>query len=260
MFNQGGIYTRKSIWNSICPDQEYPNGGNWNTGYARQNGQLFVFANIGVPGRTGHDFPNRYVEESGRLIWYGKPNAHSAQDTFIQVFRGELPLQVFVRWDSDSPNFTYLGQPHIESWKDGVQASSDVRTIEVVFGFDEKPAEGSQVPPTDQPTTEGKKSTATVNRYERDLRLRLEAINRHGLNCMACGFNFEDVYGELGSGFIHVHHLNPLAEVGEEHSVDPQTDLAPLCPNCHSMVHRRSPALSIQELRALMDAKLNPLR
>lgn len=255
MFNQGAIYTRKSIWNEVCPGRDYPNGGNWNTGYARQNGYLFVFANVGVPGRTGHDFPNRYIEEDGRLVWYGKPDAHSAQDTFIQIFRGDLPLHVFVRWNSHSPNFTYLGQPHIESWRDGVQVSSTLSTIEVVFSFDDESSEGFQVPPTDQPKTEGKKSLAIINRYERDPKLRLEAINRHGLSCMACGFNFERVYGELGSGFIHVHHLNPLGEVGQQHNVDPVTDLAPLCPNCHSMVHRRSRAISIQELRTIIAAQ-----
>ena len=194
------------------------------------------------------------------MIWYGKPNAHSAQETFIRVFRGELPVHIFVRWNSDSPNFTYLGQPYIEEWSDGVQVSADLRTIEVVFGFNEELIEGSQSPAADLSKTEGKKVKTTVSKYERDPKLRLEAINQHGLSCAACGFNFNDVYGELGSGFIHVHHLTPLSEIGEEHRVDPKTDLVPLCPNCHSMVHRRSPALSVEELRIVIDNQAMPLQ
>ncbi len=36
----------------------------------------------------------------------------------------------------------------------------------------------------------------------------------------------------MGEGFIHVHHLKPLSEVGYEYRVDPIRDLRPVCPNC----------------------------
>jgi 5-methylcytosine-specific restriction protein A len=56
----------------------------------------------------------------------------------------------------------------------------------------------------------------------------------------------------LGEGFIHVHHLKPLAQIGEQYELDPINDLRPVCPNCHAMLHRASPALSIDALRALI--------
>jgi len=34
--------------------------------------------------------------------------------------------------------------------------------------------------------------------------------------------------------------------------VDPKSDLIPLCANCHAMVHRVSPALSLLELKNLI--------
>ncbi|WP_082507349.1 MULTISPECIES: HNH endonuclease [unclassified Duganella] len=49
--------------------------------------------------------------------------------------------------------------------------------------------------------------------------------------------------------FIHVHHLKPLAEIKESYVVDPIQDLVPLCPNCHAMIHRSDPALSVETLR-----------
>lgn len=49
-------------------------------------------------------------------------------------------------------------------------------------------------------------------------------------------------------GLIHVHHLKPLGEVGEGYLLDPVADLRPVCPNCHAMLHRRKPALGIDEL------------
>lgn len=61
--------------------------------------------------------------------------------------------------------------------------------------------------------------------------------------------NFDEVYGELGKGFIHVHHLLPVAQLGKQYEVDPIADLRPVCPNCHAMLHRRNPPLSINELK-----------
>jgi 5-methylcytosine-specific restriction protein A len=99
---------------------------------------------------------------------------------------------------------------------------------------------------------EGTVRTISVNAFERDPRARKACLNHHGYSCAICGFNFEQHYGELGRGFIHVHHLRPLAEIGERYEVDPIKDLIPLCPNCHAMVHQRVPALSVKEVAAAM--------
>jgi 5-methylcytosine-specific restriction protein A len=96
---------------------------------------------------------------------------------------------------------------------------------------------------------EGTVRRVEVNRYERDRRARAECIAHHGSVCAACGFDFEKAYGKLGRGFIHVHHLRELSTVGPGYRVDPVKDLRPICPNCHAMVHRERPALSIAQLR-----------
>lgn len=51
--------------------------------------------------------------------------------------------------------------------------------------------------------------------------------------------NFEEVYGEIGKGFIHVHHIVPLSEINSEYKVNYKDDLIPVCPNCHSMLHKK---------------------
>ena len=63
--------------------------------------------------------------------------------------------------------------------------------------------------------------------------------------------NFEEIYGTLGHKFIHVHHVNPSNK--ENNSIDPMVDLAPLCPNCHAMAHRRNPPIGIEELKQILD-------
>ncbi len=101
---------------------------------------------------------------------------------------------------------------------------------------------------TEQTFNEGSIKTVTVNYYERDRQGRDVCINHFGLNCVVCGFNFEERYGEVGKGFIHVHHLRPLSELGGEYQLSPIKDLRPVCPNCHAMLHKRKPAYSIEEL------------
>ena len=95
---------------------------------------------------------------------------------------------------------------------------------------------------------EGRETSRLIKGYERSPALRAQAINHHGLDCKICGFNFENIYGSIGSGFIHVHHLERLSDTGQRF-VDPQTDLIPVCPNCHAMLHRRIPPYTQKELK-----------
>ncbi|MDQ3009377.1 MAG: HNH endonuclease [Acidobacteriota bacterium] len=99
---------------------------------------------------------------------------------------------------------------------------------------------------------EGSASKVLVNVYERDDEARRSCIKHYGVSCQACGFNFEEFYGELGAEFIHVHHLKPLSEIGEEYDVDPIVDLLPVCPNCHAMIHRYG-LISVEELESLIN-------
>ncbi len=111
----------------------------------------------------------------------------------------------------------------------------------------------------DDPTRykEGACRQISVNAYERDPTARNRCIEHHGVACKACGFDFAKSYGEHGQGYIHVHHIVPLAEVGGQYEVDPYKDLVPLCANCHAMVHRRRPALKMDELKSIMQRTIN---
>ena len=120
----------------------------------------------------------------------------------------------------------------------------------------EPPAVGNSQSPTIpsvlDPLMEGAATDVAQSRYERNPQARSHCLAHYGLACQACGMDFATRYGELGKGFIHVHHLTPLANDGTEHEVDPVKDLRPVCPNCHAMLHRRNPPLAIAELRALL--------
>jgi hypothetical protein len=96
---------------------------------------------------------------------------------------------------------------------------------------------------------EGARYQITVNAYERNPVARSRCIAHYGPTCVVCGFNFGAVYGPLAEGFIHVHHVKPLSEIGEEYEVDPVADLRPVCPNCHSVIHLGGDSRSIDEVK-----------
>lgn len=104
---------------------------------------------------------------------------------------------------------------------------------------------------------EGKKIARYITLYERKPKNRKEAIKIHGTKCMACGFNFEKVYGDYGKNFIEVHHIKPLFELNSEISVDPKNDLICLCSNCHRIVHlKKNKVLTLVELKEIIQRNI----
>ena len=75
--------------------------------------------NIGIPGRTEHDFNNSVDEKNQTIVWYGKPNSHHGQPTFQKLLNGEITPYFFARWDSDNIYFKFLGIGKIVYWRDG---------------------------------------------------------------------------------------------------------------------------------------------
>jgi len=96
----------------------------------------------------------------------------------------------------------------------------------------------------DAAATEGEQQEALRRHRRREATLRRKKIaqvlrNEGKLQCEVpgCGFNFLEVYGEIGRGFAEVHHLLPLGDLGRPAPTQ-LGDLAIVCPNCHAMIHR----------------------
>ncbi len=106
---------------------------------------------------------------------------------------------------------------------------------------------------------EGTPVTRLVSYYERNPDLRSAAVAIHGTRCQVCGMSFAERYGDLGEGYIEVHHLKPVSDYEGEVVVDPKTDMAVVCPNCHRMLHRgENGPLTIEALRDLLQARGKP--
>lgn len=87
----------------------------------------------------------------------------------------------------------------------------------------------------------------TLVRTAKEMRLRERGV----LTCEVCGFDFAKVYGETGQGFIEAHHTIPVADLDENASTH-LDDIALVCANCHRMLHRRRPWLTMADLRQLV--------
>ncbi|NUY55240.1 HNH endonuclease [Salinivibrio sp. EAGSL] len=98
---------------------------------------------------------------------------------------------------------------------------------------------------------EGKRYSVLSTAIERDRSAREKCIRHFGCNCQVCGMNFQNLYGDIGRDYIHVHHRVDLAHSDGERIINPETDLVPLCPNCHAMIHTDKPAMSVEKLKEI---------
>jgi predicted HNH restriction endonuclease len=104
---------------------------------------------------------------------------------------------------------------------------------------------------------EGKPVTQTRVLRQRNQKLvqdvKARYLAEHGqLACEVCGLDFEQVYGEIGSGYIEAHHPEPMAELEYEQTFTQLDDIALLCANCHRMIHRKNPPYRVDELKAIV--------
>jgi len=95
-------------------------------------------------------------------------------------------------------------------------------------------------------------------RAERSRSLAKAAKKFHGTICQveACEKDLSAIYGDLAKGYIEAHHLTPFSSLkGRPTELNPQTDFAVVCPDCHRMLHRRHPdPYSLAELSAILEA------
>lgn len=110
--------------------------------------------------------------------------------------------------------------------------------------------------PVAEEASEGQTKLRTHLSHERNTRIvklkKKKTLEETGcLKCEVCNFDFFEVYGERGTGFIECHHLTPLSDVNRSQKTN-LSDLSLVCSNCHRMIHNKSPLLTIFELKKLI--------
>lgn len=172
-----------------------------------------------------------------------------------------MRLKKITEYDNGILSFAAMKE---HGWKGSVQGARAV-PAELVDYIDSiiMPTEDDEALPEEleekpgEPIVEGAKKTITVNSYERDPKAKKACkdfyMKRDGLiTCQVCGFDFGKVYGPEYANKIHVHHIVPVSEIGEEYIVDPIKDLIPVCPNCHMILHTGQ-GISVEALKKRLE-------
>ncbi|WPQ63412.1 DUF3427 domain-containing protein [Chitinophaga sancti] len=100
------LYDKEDLY-KLLSVPEKKRKGPWHTGYTKFDGSYYVFANIGVPGRTGHDYDNHWGGKD-LLVWYGKSKSHIGQKSIKEMLSGKVPVHIFTR-EEDRSKFLYRG-------------------------------------------------------------------------------------------------------------------------------------------------------
>jgi 5-methylcytosine-specific restriction protein A len=204
-------------------------------------------------------------------ILNGLPSARSALDP--TKFRNPNGVAMkcgnYKRFDPRFVNKGQKGLPngnHLEEVVWNEFASDPVRLAAVAEAIRKGASEASTEPNTTLPTEapidpdeefqEGAVLTRLHKRRERDpkasAKKKAAVLQETGrLQCEACRFDFAVAYGELGIGFAECHHRLPLASLGSRMRTR-LADLAILCANCHRMIHKTRPLMSVEEFKRVV--------
>lgn len=188
------------------------------------------------------------ARQLAKAIGFSNWNAANLQyGTFAGKLRKELQVEPEQNLHVIA---TFLKQPN-EEWQWQLRPNFVAALIE--FGIDAYPSTNAlEELDANEDLVEGTAFTVKVNAYERNPVARQKCINYYGFSCYVCKFNFKNTYSEITSDHIHVHHLIPLASVGKEYVIDPIQDLRPVCANCHTVIHLRTPPYSIEEMKLML--------
>lgn len=156
---------------------------------------------------------------------------------YIPTDKTSKPRKVF--------NWILSGDDYSWSIESKIEQQIPKELIEVLKELDE-----------DERFPEGKEKYRIHKSKERNQ--KLIAIKKHkallqdpNLPCEICGFSFKTKYGDIGDKFIEAHHIFPISELNEE-TESKITDLILVCSNCHKMIHKRRPWLTIDEMKKLL--------
>lgn len=202
---------------------------------------LKIFATVyAQPNHEG------YAGEMGRMLGYTGKNTSGALNSTTgkfgrklidaynlqpMVHRSGKPLPWYTVFDGEEGARGFLWRMRPELAR-AFGASYGMRAMAYP---DETSADDAQRFP------EGTLTRVLVNAYERNPAARRACLAHYGYACCVCNMDFERSYGIHGKEFIHVHHLVPLATIGDAYEIDPIEDMRPVCPNCHAMLHRPDP-------------------
>lgn len=166
-----------------------------------------------------------------------------SNEASIAINNHVISVEEFVKfdgnWDSFQITYEIISQPfNEESIFEGAKI-----LISMMLSLIDYSIEGAE---------EGDEIEIVSKRYERNPINRQLCLDANGYKCAVCGFDFEKVYGDIGKNVIEVHHIIPVHTMGPGYVVDPIKEMIPLCSNCHTIVHKKNPPYTIEEIKTAL--------
>ena len=202
MFQVNHPYTKTDIYRILHVPRNAQKGA-WNTGYREYNNAIYIFANIGVAGRTGHDYDNHW--RSGRpgsdLIWYSKTTAKVNQPLIQKMLDPGASVHIFTRNDDRDP-FTYNGTGRAINYENS-------SPIKVTWTFADAPIprkfkfEGTQEI-AEALNDDGRRSIRLLRLRRGQPRLRRNLLKLYKGKCCISGCKIQAV--------LHACHIDSHAE------------------------------------------------
>ena len=159
----------------------------------------------------------------------------------------------------------YKGKPGNEAWLLRISSERDLKIIlqsyidktatKATVHVELEPASPEEIQSEDDESAfaEGTAKYAIHRKLERDStlanRAKANRLRKTGkLQCEVCDFDFSEVYGNLGAGFMEAHHTNPVSTLDGTSKTNIES-LAMVCSNCHRILHRSNPMITPTALR-----------
>lgn len=186
-----------------------------------------------------------------RIIIEGVPNSRKSVHYDFEYKGKVFPPKLVISYASKYAFGKELSSFHF----DAIQARDYLRARGYIVNDrrDSKRENEIQLENIESNFAEGAESYKEHRTLERDSsiarKVKAACLQTSGkLECEVCGFDFFQTYGELGLGYIEAHHTTPVHELKGSRKTQ-ASELALVCSNCHKMLHRTKPLMSISDLK-----------
>lgn len=172
LFEINRVYRKSDIYKVFNVDKAQQ-GGKWRNGYCEHNNEFFIFANVGIPGKTDageYDYKNE-INDSGEMDWEAQ-NGSKISWASVQKLKNSNPY-IFVRYeDFRSGAYKFIGVGECMR----VEDTSPVYFKWKICDYEKKP-EGVKK----EPQKDGQKQT----KNESVLKQREKIIQKYGFDEVA---------------------------------------------------------------------------
>jgi len=220
----------------------------WFGDLGRPRSPIVELKPVGLKGYEARLYFGSFAAETVAQMQAAKDEERQLARALVRSVRKsailDIPGQSIDEWEIDGAGFTIVAkQTGIVNrfGEDALAATCRAMVIPLLgamaelYGYDPVVA-----PDATDDLLEGQILVSVIRRRERNPRNRLLCLRIHGSACRICGLDPDTMYGDAG-GIVEVHHIQPLALTNGPTAYDPETDLIPLCPNCHRAAHTRRP-------------------